>query len=236
MTMLSDATLAYGEALASALLGLDTLYGDEQATAGSGTGSDLDRLVVLNLSTHLVPESFAGYGDAEDRFVALRDQAASLPEPDRQLYYRQACESAIAFAQWRAHGLPFQDQITGFLHVPPRPASDDELAALQREMGEVLDELGYGGDLPARFAAWEARQRVPPDTVQEVLTELLSDAWDRTAERMEMPGEKSDGMQVETVTGVPYNAMCDFSRRLIRLNIEPTLTRPSLKHLAVHEG
>ncbi|HET8522648.1 MAG TPA: hypothetical protein VFL82_05395, partial [Thermomicrobiales bacterium] len=53
---------------------------------------------------------------------------------------------------------------------------------------------------------------------------------------MEMPGEKSDGMQVETVTGVPYNAMCDFSRRLIRLNIEPTLTRPSLKHLAVHEG
>jgi hypothetical protein len=30
--------------------------------------------------------------------------------------------------------------------------------------------------------------------------------------------------------------MCDYSRRLIRLNVDPTLTRPGLRHLAVHEG
>jgi hypothetical protein len=228
--------MRFGEELAPALLGLDQLYADEQAAAGTGTGSDLDRLVVLNLSMHLVPETFSSFEDAEDRFATLRDMTAALPEPDRQLYYRQGCESAIAFAQWRARGLSFQDQITRFLHVPPRPASDQELMSLQRDMGEVLGELGYAGDLPQRFAAWEARQTVPPEAVNEVLTELLSAAWDRTAERMEMPGVKSDGMRVETVTGVPYNAMCDFSRRLIRLNTEPTLTRPSLKHLAVHEG
>jgi hypothetical protein len=228
--------MRFGEELAPALLGLDGLYADEQAAAGIGTGSDLDRLVVLNLSTRLVPEAFSAYQDAQERFAALRDQAASLPEPDRRLYYRQACESAIAFARWRARGLTFQDQISGFLHVPPRPASDDELSLLQHAMGGVLADLGYRGDLSERFAAWETRQTVPSDQVKDVLTELLSEAWDRTAERMEMPGEKSDGMRVETVTGVPYNAMCDFSRRLIRLNIDPTLTRPSLKHLAVHEG
>ena len=53
---------------------------------------------------------------------------------------------------------------------------------------------------------------------------------------MTIPAEKSDGMKVDLVSGVPYNAMCDFSTRMIRLNSDPILTRPSLKHLAVHEG
>jgi hypothetical protein len=30
--------------------------------------------------------------------------------------------------------------------------------------------------------------------------------------------------------------MCDYSHRLIRLNIDPVLTLPGLRHLAVHEG
>ena len=55
-------------------------------------------------------------------------------------------------------------------------------------------------------------------------------------EIMEIPANRDDYMQVETTSGVPYNAMCDFSRRLIRLNIDPILTMPGLRHLAVHEG
>ena len=43
-------------------------------------------------------------------------------------------------------------------------------------------------------------------------------------------------MRVAAVTGVPYNARCDYLNRTIELNVEPVLTRPSLKHLAVHEG
>jgi hypothetical protein len=43
-------------------------------------------------------------------------------------------------------------------------------------------------------------------------------------------------MRVELVSGVPYNAMCDFSIRTIRLNSDPILTRRALRHLAVHEG
>jgi len=65
---------------------------------------------------------------------------------------------------------------------------------------------------------------------------LLSECWDRTEEIMEIPATRDDYMQVETTSGVPYNAMCDFSRRLIRLNIDPILTMPGLRHLAVHEG
>jgi hypothetical protein len=36
--------------------------------------------------------------------------------------------------------------------------------------------------------------------------------------------------------GVAFNARCDYKRRSIELNTDPILTRPGLKHLAVHEG
>jgi hypothetical protein len=234
--VLSDATIRFGEDLTTALLGLDALYAAEQGKGEHGSGGDIERLVVLNMSTTHRPEPFESYAAAIDRFTELAARAVSLPEPDRRLYYRQTCQSSIAFAAWRANGLAFPDQITRFLHVPPRPATDAELDELRHGMRTILTELGYTGDLPAQCAAWEARQRVEPDAVLPVLDELLSNAWDLTADFMEIPAPKSDGMRVETVRATPYNAMCDYSHRLIRLNIDPVLTLPGLRHLAVHEG
>ena len=43
-------------------------------------------------------------------------------------------------------------------------------------------------------------------------------------------------MRLVPVSGVPYNARCDYLHRSIELNTDPILTRPGLKHLAVHEG
>lgn len=234
--MLSAATFSYAESLTSALLGLDARYAAEQGKGERSIGGDIERLVVLNMSTTHVPEDFPTYAVARERFGALRDQAAALPEPDRRLYYAQVCDSATAFATWRDSGLSFPDQIAGFLHVPAKPASQEDLDALRAQMRSILFEMSYAGDLASQFAAWEARQRVPSDEVRSVLDDLLSEAWDRTAARLQIPAAKSDGMRVETVSGVPYNAMCDYSRRLIRLNIDPVLTIPGLRHLAVHEG
>src|SRR6266508_6114562 len=57
---------------------------------------------------------------------------------------------------------------------------------------------------------------------------------DRAAGRgCALPG--SDGMHVITVSGVPFNARCNYLARQVELNIDPILTRPALKHLAVHE-
>jgi hypothetical protein len=234
--LLSDTTLTYGESFAEALLGLDSLYAKEQGKDGPSGGGDIERLVVLNMSTSHHPRAYGGYADAIADFSELAASAAALPEPDRQTYYRQAVESAIAFATWRSQGLGFGDQISRFLHVPPAPAPDSELDAIRTAMRAILTDLGYPGDIAAQFAAWETRHRVAPEDVQSVLTDLLDQAWDLTAGVMTMPGEKSDGMGVKTVTGAPFNAKCDFSRRTIELNIDPVLTMPDLKHLAVHEG
>ncbi len=235
-TVFTDKTLAFAEELTSMLLGLDALYAAEQGHGERGSGGDIERLVVLNMSTRHQPSPLSSYAEARARFGDLRVLAAELPEPDRRLYYGQVCSSATAFATWRESGLPFDRQISDFLHVPAAPASDAQLDDLRRSMRTLLTDLGYAGGLDAQFAAWEEKLRVPADEVKGVLTDLLADCWDRTEEIMEIPASRDDYMQVETTSGVPYNAMCDFSRRLIRLNIDPVLTIPGLRHLAVHEG
>jgi hypothetical protein len=234
--MLSDQTIAFGESFTGALLGLDALYAAEQQKPETSGESDIERLVVLNLSTTHQPQPYASYDEAIAQFSALALEAQALPEPDRRVYYREAAGSAIAFAEWRLHGLPFSAQIRRFLHVPPEPASEQALDTLRRELRSLLNELGYSGDLEAQCAAWESRHRVPRDEIVATLESLLDEAWDRTAELIDIPAEKADYMRVTPISGVPFNAQCDFASRQIRLNIDPILTVPSLRHLAVHEG
>lgn len=234
--MLSDATLRYGEGFAEALLGLDALYAAEQAADGAAPSDDIERLVVLNMSDTHQPEPFDGYAAAIARFTDLATEADGLPEADRRRYYRQAAESAVAFATWRSEGLSFPEQIGRFLHIPSEPASDARMDAIRGEMRALLTEMGYSGDLARQASDWQERQRVPADEVEGVLNELMSDAWDRTVEVMAIPAEKSDGMKIRTVRAAPFNARCDFSNRTVDLNIDPILTMPSLRHLAVHEG
>jgi hypothetical protein len=225
--MLSDATLAYAEELTVALLGVDALY---RAESGDAEG-----LVVLNMSTNHQPAPFASYSEACEHFADLEQRAAALPEPDRRRYYAQACQSTLAFMRWRSGSLSFTGQIANFLHVPPAPASDQELNTLRAEMRALLNQIGYSGDLAAQCAAWEARNRVPPDEVPGVLGALLDEAWERTAARMDLPAPKSDWMRVKIVSSVPFNARCDYLGRQVELNVDPILTRPALKHLAAHE-
>jgi len=229
--MLSQASLAYGARAATALLGVDRIYRGE---SGDETG-----LAVLNMDAEgrYLAEPFGGYEEARSCFEELAVEAESLPEDDRRLYYGQLCRSTLAFIEWRTNGLAFEGCLGDFLHVPVAPASDERLNALRAEIRTALAEMGYKGDLRAQASAWEERMRVPPESVHEVLTAQLEEAWDRTETWLGgMPADKSDGMGVEIVTGEAYNARCDYRTRTIQINVDPVLTKPSLKHLAIHEG
>ena len=227
--MLSERTMAFAEELTSALLGLDQLYRQENPDDDAG-------LVVLDMSNGRVGQRFATYTDAVEQFTNLRQQTEALAEPDRRMYYRQVCDSKLAFIAWRTGNLEFRGQISNFLHVPPAPASEAELDNLRAGMSRLLNDMGYAGDLATQCAAWEERSTVPAADVPGVLTRLLDEAWDRTVQRMEIPAERSDGMAVAGVSGVPFNARCNYLKRTIELNTDPVLTMAGLKHLAVHEG
>jgi homocysteine S-methyltransferase len=225
---LAPATLAFGETITAALLGIDTLYRHESG--------DTEGLIVVDLASDHRAESFANYNAAHTRFAELARAAADLPEPDRRVYYAQLCASTMAVCRWRQGRLSFTEQLNAFLHVPAAPASVAELDELRAAMRTLLTRMGYSGDLASQAAAWESCRRVPADEVQGVLTELLSAAWDRTNDILPIPAPKSDGMRVATVRGVPYNARCDYTTRTIELNIDPVYTYEGLRHLAVHEG
>ncbi|MBK8050786.1 MAG: hypothetical protein IPK16_28985 [Anaerolineales bacterium] len=226
--MLSDATLMHGMNVAQALLGVDALYRRESG--------DEDGLVVLNMSGDaLTPAPYPDYATAMAAWHELDLAAAALPEPDRRRYYHQLATSTLAFMQWRTSGLPFPEQLQNFLHVPAAPVDDATLDTLAAELHALLARMGYRGDLAAQCAAWEDKVRVPPDQVAGVLAALFSEAWDRTNAVLPIPAPKSDGMQVAAVSGVAFNARCNYLERKVELNTDPVLTRPGLKHLALHE-
>ncbi len=228
---LSSETLRFGRDLTTALLGVDRFYRRESG--------DEDGLAVLNLDEagEFQPAPFDSYEDARRRFTDLRARAGGLPEADRRVYYDQVCHSTLAFITWRSSALPFTAQLADFLHVPPAPATEVELDRLRAEMRTLLTHLGYQGDLAAQCSAWEERHRVPATDVPAVLTELMSEAWDRTEERLfPIPAPKSDGMKIVAVSGAAFNARCNYLHRQVEINTDPVLTKPGLKHLAVHEG
>jgi hypothetical protein len=229
--MLSKVTIEYSKRLTPVILAADALY-----TAETG---ETDGLVVQKLKTaeNYQPAPFKTYAEAREELVKLRAEAAGLPEPDRRKYYDQMCVSLLGFITWRENGLPFAEQLKQFIHIPAQPAADEDLDGLRSKMREILNQMGYSGDLAAQCSAWEARVKVPTDEVTGVLETLMDEAWDRAEKYLfKIPAEKSDRMRVIPVTNVHFNAMCNYAERKVHLNVDPILTRPGLKHLTVHEG
>lgn len=227
--MISKTTLAYAEDFTRMLLGVDALVRAQE-------GDDDDRLVVVNMAPFSDPMPYGGPGDATAHLDELAARAAELPEPDRALYYRQQCGSTLALIErWRGN-LGLAEQIARFLHVDAKPASDAELGGLQEQIHALLTDLGYRGTVAEQCSAWQDRQRVAPEDVGGVLTAYMDEAWDRSEVVVPMPAPKSDGMRVATVRDAHFNARCDYLARTVEINVDPVLTRPALKHLAIHEG
>jgi hypothetical protein len=229
---LSAATLSLGRRVCTALLGVDQLARCD--------GEDYALVVVnMDLGLEFAPEPYGTWDEARVAWEVIQLDAAKLPELDRRTYYDQLCRSTLCFIAWRHKGISFQEQLAGFLHCAAQPATEAELQAIQDEIYELLGGLGYNGDLAERCAAWEESCRVPAEHVPAVASQLMSEAWDRCNSDLlpdGIPAPKSDAMQVKPVSGVAFNARCGYLDRTIELNVDPVLTLPSLKHLAVHEA
>lgn len=225
---LSDQTIAFSVDVARATMGVDALYRRE-------TGfTDLhDGLVVLNMA-NVEPAAYESYQAAQSHLAELAQKALALPEPDRRLYYAQACTSLWSFCQWRQDQLPsMSSQIGLFLHADPAPASQAALDVYSGELYRMLGEAGYAGSLKQRIDAWEQKNLVPADEVQGTMDEMMVEARRRTGEILPLP--EGDYYRCETVSGGPFNASSDYGNRRVIINTDPILTTQKLKHLVCHE-
>lgn len=214
--------------MADALLGVDRLYRKE---SGDETG-----LAVLDMSAGRDPEPFEDYAAVDARFAELQTEAERLPEPDRQVYYRQVCESTRAFVEWRTDGLDFPSQVRRFLHVDPTPPTENEIETLRDELLDELTAMGYDRPLGSAAERWQTDATVPGDESAAVLSELLTETRERTLSRFDVPPSMIPEMDARGVSDAAFNAMCDYPNRTVVINTDPTLTRPWLKKLAIHEG
>lgn len=225
---LSAKTIAFSEEVAKATVGIDALYRKE-----IGADENRDGLVVLNMSD-VQPEPFESYDQAQERMAELGGRALTLPEPDRRLYYTQACTSLWSFCAWRKGQLEdMADQIGTFLHVDPAPATQAQLDAYNAELRAMLTGMGYTGDLPTQIAAWEQKNLVPPDEVEGTMNAMMAEARELCGNILELP--ENDFYHCETVSDGPFNASSDYNNRRVIVNIAPILTTQKLKHLVCHE-
>ena len=228
MTKLSDESLRFGEELASVTLGIDAL--DRRLHNYTEMA---DGLVVINMGWKQVRE-FESYAQAREALSELARKSFSLPEPDRRLYYLQACVSLDSFCAYSMGLLPsLTDQVGLFLHADCAPVSESYLQACCARLQACFDRMGYSGTLKEMTAKWEAENRVPANKGKDTMLSLMAEAREKTAAFLPLP-EKHYGCEVEQ--GGPFSARSDYDHLRVIVNTEPDYTLQALKHLVGHEA
>ena len=228
MTKLSDESLRFGEELASITLGIDAL--DRRLN----TYDDLaDGLVVINMGWKQVRE-FETYEEARAALSELAKKTFFLPEPDRRLYFLQACLSLDSFCAFKMGQLPgLLDQVGMSLHADCAPVSEKYLKDRCQELEVLFRNAGYTGSLMDNTAKWVEKNIVPAHKVKETMLDLMSQARERTAKFLPLP-EAHYTCEVET--GSCFSARSDYDNLRVIVNIDPAYTYQSLKHLVGHEA
>jgi len=228
MTQLSDESLRFGEELATITLSIDAL--DRRLNTYD---DDADGLVVINMGWNKVRE-FESYAEARAALAELAKKTFSLPEPDRRLYFLQACVSLDSFCAFQMGELPgLMDQVGMFLHADCAPVSDAYLEARCAQLQACFDAMGYKGSLKEMTAKWEAENRVPRDQVRDTMLSLMKEARAKTGEFLPLPEAE---YTCEVCSGGAFSARSDYDHLRVIVNIDPNYTLQALKHLVGHEA
>lgn len=228
MTGLSDESLRFGEELATVTLGIDAL--DRRLRNAQ---DEMDGLVVINMGWKKVAQ-FEDYAQAHAALAELAKKSFSLPEPDRRLYYLQACLSLDSFCAFSEGKLPkLTDQVGLFLHTDCAPVSQAYLEERCAKLQQLFTQRGYNGTLKENTAKWEAENRVPADQVQSTMDELMVTARELTGRFLPLPEAH---YHCVTERGGAFSARSDYDHLRVIVNIEPAYTLQALKHLVCHEA
>ena len=227
-TQLSDESIRFGEELATITMGIDQL--DRRLNTYD---DDADGLVVINMGWHKASE-FESYAEARAALAELSKKTFSLPEPDRRLYFLQACISLDSFCAFKMGLLPsLTDQVGLFLHSDPSPVSESYLAKRCAELKALFDKMGYSGTLHEMTAKWEKENRVPAAQVKDTMLTLMAEARQMTANFLPLP----DALYTcETCSGGAFSARSDYDHLRVIVNTDPDYTYQALKHLVGHEA
>src|SRR5690606_12153807 len=112
------------------------------------TGSFLDREGLIPVAVAAVEGTpLAGYDEARDRLVALRERLPAESESAlREAYVGEMIDSLLALIDtFDGAPISYPDRLRRQIRVDTRIVGEDILEGYRRTIRENLDELGYRG-------------------------------------------------------------------------------------------
>jgi hypothetical protein len=221
-----------GLALCRLARGLDDLYRRARQTGGEAALA-AEGLVPVDLWGGL-PLPLADWSAAESAVRELQSFTPRVTDRVRQAFLEDTLRSLETLVNWQAGvPLPFRTKAERLLGLRIEPVPISTLASWRKQ---VLDRIGPAGDSPATtIFEWEATERVPPQDLRRVTTEILMRARDLARERIgELPARPLMGLDL--VHDVPYTAYCDYPSNTIHLNAGQAFSRARLELLLLHEA
>jgi hypothetical protein len=109
-----------------------------------------------------------------------------------------------------------------------------DLAAVRSELARLLPR---GGDLAARYAAFDERFMIPPERVPLVMERAVQACREQTLAHWKLPADEK--VTLEYVHDKPWSAYSSYQggyHSIIRINLDLGLTVDRALRLACHEG
>jgi hypothetical protein len=227
-------TVDLGTELAQGMLGVDRLY---RTSAGGDGILDREGLVAFPPPAP-EPADYADWRQADAALAALQARLPEIGQALRRDFVAEMLDALRAMvAGFSGQNLDYTERVERCLRTPARPAAPGVMDGYRQTIDQCLAELGFtAGNQAERVAAWENRNRVPPEEVPGVLNDLLREAAVRTADLV-LPLPVPDlSMTAVGLHDQPFSAYCDSPNRQLKVNLDYVYTRPALKHLACHEA
>jgi len=209
---------------------VDAYYGPGELAEQVRSGPPVDLPVLVREARQLLADLEAG--------EALDDGASggtSGAEAQRRRWLIGQVRGLWTTAR-RLAGEPvgYVEEVEACYGVHPRPVPEDELAAAQRRLDELLPGRGA---LQERWVNWREAHAVPPDRLERVISALARMLREQTATRLGLP--EGEQVRFQLVQGQPWSGFNWYHgglRSTVAVNTDLPVLSLQLPTLVAHEA
>lgn len=194
--------------------------------------------ILMGASLQLpVSATFATWAEAVVALEGLDPTALPIDDLTRR-YVADIHHALLTFARVRAgEPIDYLNQVSAYLGFDDIEIPDHEITSLQESIVEMLQALGFPGDLNRGLHEWEQARKVEPADIVGVCMPLVAASLE-AAQLRGIPVPDHVNVDV-TVTSTPYYAYAHYFgnyRGNVELTSDLLWTVEGLKHSICHEA
>lgn len=196
---------------------------------------DAEGLVPIYTGEDLVTRRrYSDWESAKRDLIQLQTALEKSAPDDRRTFLRGMIDSLLLAVRLFSGGSPtYEQKVVGLVGAGRGHEDAGMIAGCRDRIDQLLTRMGFTrGTLADRVRSWEELRSIDDAKLPGVVDELMAEAKRRTDNMIFDTGDFQ--MEICPVRDVPFPAKCDFAERRMDLNVDPLLSRSSLKHLICH--